>query len=152
MWKQLARRALALTVCLVVVGLLRPALAEEFKPVTLADTDGAAIRMIIERQVAAFRADDAVAAFALATPGIRAKFRSPERFMALVKLGYQPVYRPRQFEFEATVEVHGRLAQRVHVVDADGTPLVAFYFMARQADGGWLIDDCMLVAMPERGA
>jgi hypothetical protein len=47
--------------------------------------DRIAIRAVIERQLDAFRQEDAAAAFALASPEIQAKYGSPETFMAIVK-------------------------------------------------------------------
>ena len=65
----------------------------------LTDTDRAAIRTVIERQLDALRQDDAASAFALASPEIQAKFETPERFLTMVRTSYQPVYRPRQVVF-----------------------------------------------------
>jgi hypothetical protein len=65
----------------------------------LTNADRAAIHTVIERQLEALRQDDAVGAFALASPEIQAKFETPERFMTMVQTWYQPVYRPRQVIF-----------------------------------------------------
>jgi Domain of unknown function (DUF4864) len=46
----------------------------------LIDTDRAAIRTVIERQLDALRQDDAASAFALASPEIQAKFETPGTF------------------------------------------------------------------------
>ena len=57
----------------------------------LTDTDRAAIRTVIERQLEALRQDDAAGAFALASPEIQAKFETPERFLTMVQTWYQAV-------------------------------------------------------------
>lgn len=106
--------------------------------------DAAAIRALIESQIAAFRRDDGESAFALASPGIRALFGSAEVFMQMVRTGYRPVYRPREVEFRDLVEIEGRLTQRVLLVGPDGAVVVAHYFLQRQPDGSWRIDGCLL--------
>jgi hypothetical protein len=53
------------------------------------EADKAAIRGVIERQIAAFKADDAAAAYAVAAPEIQRMF-PVERFMAMVREGYKP--------------------------------------------------------------
>lgn len=57
--------------------------------------DGAAFAEVITRQITAFARDDAAAAFAFASPDIRRQFANPERFMAMVRTSFRPVYRPR---------------------------------------------------------
>ncbi len=112
-------------------------------------TDREAIRQIIQRQVDAFRRDDADAAFGYASPEIQHLFGTSEIFMEMVRQGYQPVYRPRVFDFEEIVTVNGRPTQKVRVIGPDGRPVTAFYPMRRQPDGTWRIDGCFLQA-PER--
>jgi hypothetical protein len=62
----------------------------------LTAADRVAIRAVIERQLEAFRQEDAAAAFALASPEIQVKYGRPENFMTMVKTFYEPVYRPRR--------------------------------------------------------
>src|SRR6478736_8138115 len=96
---------------------------------TLSDADRAAIRDVIGRQVEAFGRDDGETAFGFASPTIRRMFGSAEIFMDMVRQGYQPVYRPRVFDFREIVELHGQPAQKVHVIGPDGRPHTAFYPM-----------------------
>ena len=119
---------------------------------SLSDADRAAIRDVIGRQVEAFRRDDGEAAFGLASPTIRRMFGSAEIFMDMVRQGYQPVYRPRVFDFREVVELHGQPAQKVHVVGPDGRPVTAFYPMTQLPDGSWRIDGCYLQAPEEHQA
>jgi hypothetical protein len=110
--------------------------------------DRAAIRGVIQDQMAAFMRDDGAAAFAFATPRLQAMFGTPERFMGMVRGGYEPVYRPRDVRFEALEWIDGTLVQAVHVVGPDGKPVLALYSMERQPDGGWRIAGCTLVKPP----
>jgi len=118
----------------------------------LSDGDRAAIRDVIGRQVEAFRRDDGDAAFGLASPGIQQMFGTSGTFMDMVRQGYQPVYRPRAFDFAEIVELNGQPAQKVHVVGPDGRPVDAYYPMTQLPDGTWRIDGCFLRAPDEHQA
>jgi hypothetical protein len=112
--------------------------------------DQAAIRQVIQNQIAAFRRDDGAAAFSYASPSIRAQFGSPENFMHIVRNAYQPVYRPSSVEFGATEEVDGAPVQHVLVVAPDGGVVDALYFMVQQPDGSWLINGCVLTKSDQK--
>lgn len=107
-------------------------------------SDRAAIRAVIEGQLAAFQRDDGTAAFAAASPMIQGMFVDPERFMAMVRGLYPPVYRPRIVQFGALGPIDGRLVQKVELVGPDGAPALALYTMVRGPDGAWRIDGCAL--------
>lgn len=111
-------------------------------------TEKRAIRSVIEGQLGAFRADDGERAFGYASPNIRGIFGSAENFMAMVRNGYQPVYRPREVRFGDLVTVESSLVQKVYVTGPDGRRALALYVMEQQADGSWRINGCML-AEPE---
>src|SRR5262245_14093440 len=111
----------------------------------LTDVDRAAIRAVIERQLEALRQDDAVGAFALASPEIQTKFETPERFMTMVQTSYQPVYRPRQVVFRDLNTLAGQPTQAVLLVGPDGVPVLALYPMQQQPDGSWKTAGCYLV-------
>ena len=118
----------------------------------LTDQDRAEIRAIIGRQVEAFRADDEAAAFGYASPDIQRLFGTPDIFMDMVRQGYQPVYRPRVFDFREIVMLHGQPAQKVHVIGPDGRPVTAWYPMTRLPDGSWRINGCFLQAPDDHQA
>lgn len=114
--------------------------------------DRAAIEAVILGQIDAFGRDDGDAAFAYATPGLRALFGDAARFMAMVRQGYQPVYRPRSVAFGDITEDSGQPVQEVAVIGPDGTPRVAVYTMERQPDGTWRIAGCRLLDRPIPGS
>ncbi|MDP6805263.1 MAG: DUF4864 domain-containing protein [Rhodospirillales bacterium] len=107
-------------------------------------SERAAIEAVIRAQMAAFARDDGEAAFAHASADIRDLFQTADAFMAMVRSGYQPVYRPRQVDFLEAIEGAGGLAQKVFVVGPDGAAYLAIYPMERQPDGSWKIDGCYL--------
>jgi len=111
----------------------------------LPDADAQAVRTVIERQIEAFRADDGVAAYGFAAPNIQAIFPTPEAFMAMVKNGYQPVYRPKSFTFGPSGQAAGQPTQILEIVGPDGDYWTALYTLARQPDGSWKISGCVLV-------
>jgi len=133
------------------VGLLL-SLASAGQAQSVSDADRAAIRQVIEAQVDAFRHDDGAAAFSYASPTIQGMFGTPEIFMDMVRQGYQPVYRPRTFDFREIVDLHGQPAQIVHVIGPDGRPVTAIYPMRQLPDGKWRIDGCFLQAPEEHQA
>ena len=120
----------------------------------------AAFREVISGQMAAFARDDGAAAFAFAAPTIQRLFVTPEAFMAMVRGGFQPVYRPSSVAFETPIRVPApqgsgdgngeALAQPVRVTGPDGRPVLAMYHMERQPDGSWRIAGVVLRALAER--
>ena len=117
-----------------------------------------AFRAVISGQMEAFARDDGAAALAFAAPSIQRLFGTPERFMAMVRGGFQPVYRPRTVAFEAPIRVPARggldsggaFAQPVRVTGPDGRPVLAMYHMEQQPDGSWRIAGVVLRALAER--
>ena len=110
-----------------------------------APADAAAIRAVVSGQIEALRHDDAAGAFSRASPGIQAMFGTPGHFLAMVRQGYAPVYRPRSVRFGALSEEDGALTQRVELVGADGDTATALYSMEHEADGSWRIAGCTLL-------
>ncbi|HTR85402.1 MAG TPA: DUF4864 domain-containing protein [Reyranella sp.] len=136
---------------LALIGLLLaaslPVCAQE-----LSDADRSAIRDVIQGQVDAFKRDDGERAFGYASPNIQRMFGQADVFMDMVRQGYQPVYRPRVFDFDRIVTLNGQPTQEVHVVGPDGRRVNAFYPMTRLPDGTWRIDGCYLQAPDEHSA
>ena len=130
----------AIIVSLILFFIQPPAQAE---PAT--DADRMAIQAVITAQINAFRADDAARAYAHAAPSIQQIFPTPESFMAMVKQGYKPVYRPQSFRFGQFGE---DFSQRVSIIGPDGRTYEALYTMQRQPDGTWRITGCSLLEIP----
>jgi len=58
---------------------------------------------------------------------------------------YAPVYRHKSFDFGEARIADGTIAQRVHIVDADGIPWEALYALELQPDGSVKITGCVLL-------
>ena len=110
----------------------------------IAEADRQVFREIISNQIAAFQRDDGDTAYGLASPTIQGLFPGVERFMAMVRLGYQPVYRPRSVTFGAATETARGPEQRVFVTGPDGRNWIAIYTLQQQPDGSWRINGCTL--------
>jgi hypothetical protein len=65
--------------------------------------------------------------------------------MDMVRNGYAPVYRHKSFEFGEGQAAGGTIAQRVHIIDADGVAWEALYTLERQPDGSLKITGCTLL-------
>ncbi|WP_315796125.1 DUF4864 domain-containing protein [Bradyrhizobium sp. SZCCHNRI3043] len=113
------------------------------RPVAAADASAA--QSVIRTQEQALARDDGATAYAQAAPEIQALFPSVEIFMSMVKSGYPPVYRHRSFEFGAAQVEDGSIAQRVHIVDAEGEAWEALYTLQTQPDGSLKITGCSLL-------
>ena len=128
------RAFVMLIACL--IGLASPARAAD---------DVAAAQAIISSQVEALSRDDAATAYAYAAPEIREMFPQAETFMSMVRRSYAPVYRHKSFEFGEARIFDGKIAQQVHIIDADGVAWEALYTLEQQSDGSIKITGCVLV-------
>src|SRR3954468_12187443 len=110
-----------------------------------AGDDVAAAQSVIRSQEQAFGRDDGAAAYSHAAPAIQGIFPDAESFMAMVRNSYAPVYRHKSFEFGEARTADGKIAQRVHILDADGVPWEALYTLEVQSDGSLKITGCVLL-------
>jgi hypothetical protein len=108
------------------------------------ESTAARSRAIIEQQFAAFARDDAEAAYALADPTIKEMFDDADRFLAMVRDRYPPVYRHRSVEFGEFSELGDEASLKATIVDADNVVWIALYSLRREANGDWLISGCVL--------
>ena len=106
------------------------------------------IQKTIESQLFAFQADDAVTAYSFAAPNIQSIFPTPDRFMTMVKRGYQPVYRPQSYAFGEQRPLNGQMAQEVQLIGPQGDSWTALYTLQQQSNGDWKITGVQLVKSP----
>ena len=107
--------------------------------------DVAAAQSVIRSQVQAFGRNDAAAAYSHAAPSIQQIFPQADIFLQMVQQAYPPVYRHKSFEFGEARAADGRIAQRVHIVDANGETWEAMYTLEQQPDGSLKITGCSLL-------
>ena len=103
------------------------------------------VRALIERQLDAFAHDDAAAAYALAAPSLKTVFTDADSFLKMVRTSYAPVYHHRSVDFGQTDVEGDNVSQVVTIIDNDNVVWKALYKLARQPDGQWLINGCLLI-------
>lgn len=132
------------------IGFLSLAASHSASPANAAD-EAAKLkaRAAVERQIEAFRKDDAAMAYAQAAPSIQGMFTSPETFIEMVRKGYAAVYRARSFSIDR-VEESGEdgISLGVKLQDENGIDWMALYSLEKQSDGDWRISGCRLVKAP----
>ena len=119
----------------------------EQKAVSVAHHDLVAIQQVIREQMAAFSADDAQAAFKYATPMVQKRFGNADKFFAMVKTGYAPLYRARMVSFHLAKPDRGNedaIIQSVIIQGPTGLLVNALYRMVRMDGGEWRIAGCVL--------
>lgn len=110
-------------------------------PQALADGQAVAqAQSTVEAQLEAFLAGDDEAAYSHAAPNIKRMYPTQDAFMAMVRNGYPPVHRPRNYAFGRTEEpAPGRVIQHVLILGPDGKSYEAVYTLELQPDGKFRI-------------
>ncbi|OAF15597.1 topoisomerase II [Bradyrhizobium centrolobii] len=127
------------------IAALLVALSVVFSPMAARADDVAAAQSVIRAQEQAFGRDDATAAYSYAAPEIKELFPTPDIFMSMVENGYAPVFRHKSFEFGDSRSEGNWIAQRVHIIDANGETWEALYTLEQQSDGSYKITGCSLL-------
>src|ERR1700753_2258092 len=104
-----------------------------------------AAQSVIRSQEQAFGRDDAASAYSFDAPAIRQMFPEADLFMTMVQQTYPPVYRHKSFEFGESRSEGGLIAQRVHIIDANGEAWEALYTLEQEPDGSLKITGCTLL-------
>jgi hypothetical protein len=115
------------------------ALASTRSDYSVSADHSAAIRRVIEQQLAAFRRDDAEEAFSYASPSIRRAFKDAATFMALVLKDYRPMIKWEAATFMELRSFRDHYVQKVKLIDPTGTVSVAEYELVKGGDGRWSI-------------
>ena len=98
-----------------------------------------AAQRIISDQISAFLEGDDARAFSHAAPIIRQTFITPDKFIAMVKRGYQPLFQPNTFRFTQSKIAEKTLYQELIVTGNKGGKWQAGYSLKLQEDGSWKI-------------
>src|SRR4051812_33482630 len=127
------------------VLILLAALLIGFAAPAWAADDVAAAQSVIRSQEQAFSRDDFAAAYSHAAPAIQGIFPDAEPFITMAQNTPPPFSRHKSFEFGEARTADGKIAQRVHILDAEGVPWEALYTLEVQPDGSLKITGCMLL-------
>jgi hypothetical protein len=110
--------------------------------------DEVAMRLLIEAQIAAMRADDWSGAFALASPDLQAQYGTPAALQDDVTAHYAPLPAVASAQFIDIVMFRGLPTYRVILAGGDGPMATAYYLVRRLDDGSLRIAGCVLVGVP----
>ena len=111
-----------------------------------------AMRSVIQTKLDAFARNDAVKAYAQASPRIQSAFPNTEIFMAMVRQGYSALISPAFVSFLGVVDDIRRPVVQVLVEGRDGRRWMAFYTMVQLDDASWRIGGCFLTKLSEESA
>ena len=114
----------------------------------LTRADQAAMRLLIEAQIAAMRADDWPGAFALASPDLQGQYGTPAALRDDVTVNYAPLPAVASTDFIDIVMFRGLPTYRVTLSDGDGSTATAYYLVRRLDDGSLRVAGCVLVRVP----
>ena len=133
---------------LLVVFLIVPTSAQSITP-----QDQTAFQAIIAAQLDAFKKDDGAAAYSYAAPVVQGLFPDAEKFMTMVKHGYEPIFKNTKHSFGQVVDDGlGHPNQHVIITTSDGKRYEAVYVMQQQPDGSWKIAGVQMVEIPTTDA
>ena len=104
------------------------------------------VRQVVEQQLSALAAQDAMQAFALADQDLRTQFGTADAFLATVREQYPMLMHPTSVLFLKS-ESDGRIAmQKVRLADEEGAAWTLTYLLNRQGDDQWRISGCVVTA------
>jgi hypothetical protein len=106
------------------------------------------MRLVIQAQIAAMRADDWPGAFALASPDLQAQYGTPAALRDDVIAHYAPLPATASAKFIDVVTFRGLPTYRVILADGYGSTMTAYYLVRRLDDGSLRIAGCVLVRVP----
>lgn len=109
-----------------------------------ANTD--VVRQVVEQQLHALAAQDAMQAFALADQDLKTQFGTADAFLATVREQYPMLMHPASVLF-LKPETDGTIAlQKVRMADEDGASWTLTYLLNRQKDNQWRISGCVVTS------
>jgi hypothetical protein len=114
----------------------------------LTRAEQAAMRLLIEAQIAAMRAGDWPGAFALASPDLQAQYGTPAALRDDVTAHYAPLPAVASAEFIDIVTFHELPTYRVTLTDGEASTTMAYYLVRRLDDGSLRIAGCVLMQVP----
>ena len=102
------------------------------------------VQQVVQQQLHALAAQDALQAFALADKDMRTQFGTADAFLATVREQYPMLMHPASVLF-LKPETDGTIAlQKVRMSDEDGAAWTLTYLLNRQQDNQWRISGCLL--------
>ena len=102
------------------------------------------VSQVVQAQLQALAAQDAMKAFALADQDLRTQFGTADAFLATVREQYPMLLHPASVLL-LKPETDGSIAvQKVRLSDQDGSAWTLTYLLNRQRDNQWRISGCVI--------
>jgi hypothetical protein len=102
------------------------------------------VQQVVQQQLQALAAQDAMQAFALADNDLRTQFGTADAFLATVRVHYPMLMHPASVLF-LKPETDGTIAtQKVRMSDEQGSSWTLTYLLNRQHDNQWRISGCLV--------
>ena len=102
------------------------------------------VRQVVEQQLSALAAQDALKAFALADHDMRSQFGTAEAFLTAVREQYPMLMHPASVLFLKPATDGSIAMQKVRLTDNDGASWSLTYLLARTKDDQWKISGCVV--------
>lgn len=115
----------------------------------ISESDKAAIRQLIEKQLQAFQQDNETAAFSLTSPTIQGKFNQGD-FIAMIKSKYHAIVAPRSIMFRGFTLINDYPALVSMIMDREGNLAQGVFIVQHQKDYSWRIHGYDLIAANEK--
>ena len=111
----------------------------------ISESDKAAIRQLIEKQIQAFQQNNEEAAFSLTSPSIQGQFNSSD-FIAMIKTKYHAIVAPRSIMFRGFTLINNFPALVSMIMDQEGNLAQGIFIVQHQQDYSWRIHGYDLIA------
>lgn len=115
----------------------------------ITDDDAREIRRLLREHSAAVCAEDARAAFCLASAAQRAKHESPERYLEDTRLRYAPLYEAIQYRLGDVSMTPWGLGLPIWLRNTAGQLQGALFLLSQDDDGSWRTEGCILFEAEE---
>lgn len=102
------------------------------------------VRQVVEQQMHAFAAQDAMQAFALADHDLRNQFGTADAFLATVREQYPMLMHPTSVLFLKPATDGTIALQKVRMSDDQGASWTLTYLLSREGDNQWRIAGCVV--------
>jgi len=102
------------------------------------------VRDVVEQQMHAFAAQDAMQAFALADHDLRNQFGTADAFLATVREQYPMLMHPTSVLFLKPATDGTIALQKVRMSDDQGASYTLTYLLNREGDNQWRIAGCVV--------
>jgi hypothetical protein len=102
------------------------------------------VRQVVEQQMHAFAAQDAMQAFALADHDLRNQFGTADAFLATVREQYPMLMHPTSVLFLKPATDGTIALQKVRMSDDQGASYTLTYLLNREGDNQWRIAGCVV--------